>query len=91
VRPRLPALAAGLLLILISRLSGLVLPATARIFVDDVLAGSQPERMRILVLDKGRVIERGTCADLLRVGGRYAVMLEQQTLPAEVAAGVRAG
>ena len=34
---------------------------------------------QILVLDHGEVIERGTYADLLRLGGRYASMLEQQT------------
>jgi len=34
---------------------------------------------QILVLDHGEVIERGTYADLLRLGGRYAAMLEQQT------------
>jgi ABC-type multidrug transport system fused ATPase/permease subunit len=40
---------------------------------------------QILVLERGRVIERGTYADLVRLGGRYASMLEQQTLaqPAE--------
>jgi subfamily B ATP-binding cassette protein MsbA len=35
---------------------------------------------QILVLERGRVIERGTYADLVRLGGRYASMLEQQTL-----------
>lgn len=48
VRPRLPALALGLLLILISRAAGLVLPATARIFIDDVVTGSKPEKMRVV-------------------------------------------
>ena len=35
---------------------------------------------QILVLDKGEVIERGTYEDLLRLGGRYAAMLEQQMM-----------
>lgn len=46
VRPRLPALGLGLLLILISRSAGLVLPATARVFIDDVVTGAKPEKMR---------------------------------------------
>ncbi|MEO8500870.1 MAG: ABC transporter ATP-binding protein [Vicinamibacteria bacterium] len=50
VRPRLPALGIGLLLILISRAAGLVLPASARIFVDDVVTGSKPERMRLVFM-----------------------------------------
>jgi ABC-type multidrug transport system fused ATPase/permease subunit len=49
VRPRLPALFAGLILILIARSAGLVLPAAARVFIDDVVTGSQPERMRIVI------------------------------------------
>ena len=48
VRPRLPSLALGLLLILISRSAGLVLPATARIFIDEVVTGAKPEKMRIV-------------------------------------------
>jgi subfamily B ATP-binding cassette protein MsbA len=35
---------------------------------------------QILVLDKGEVIERGTYDDLVRRGGRYAAMLEQQMM-----------
>ena len=36
-------------------------------------------------IDRGEVIERGTYADLVRLGGRYASMLEQQMLtPPEV-------
>ncbi len=50
IRPRLPALLVGLALILISRASGLVLPASARVFVDDVVNGSQPEKMRTVFL-----------------------------------------
>jgi len=48
VRPRLPSLGLGLLLILIARSAGLVLPATARIFIDDVVTGSKPEKMRFV-------------------------------------------
>jgi len=50
VRPRVPALALGLLLILISRSAGLVLPATARVFVDDVVTGAKPEKMRFVFI-----------------------------------------
>ena len=48
VRPRVPALALGLLLILISRSAGLVLPATARVFIDEVVSGAKPEKMRFV-------------------------------------------
>ena len=50
VRPRLPSLALGLLLILISRSAGLVLPATARVFVDEVVTGAKPEKMRYVFI-----------------------------------------
>jgi len=46
VRPRLPSLGLGLLLILVSRSAGLVLPATARVFIDEVVTGAKPEKMR---------------------------------------------
>jgi ABC-type multidrug transport system fused ATPase/permease subunit len=49
IRPRLPALFAGLVLILIARSAGLVLPAVARVFIDDVVTGIQPERMRFVM------------------------------------------
>ncbi|WP_273240136.1 ABCB family ABC transporter ATP-binding protein/permease [Hyphomonas atlantica corrig.] len=39
----------------------------------------------ILVLDNGRVIERGTHADLLSKGGKYADMWERQAKSAEIA------
>jgi len=39
----------------------------------------------ILVLDAGRVIERGTHADLLSKGGKYADMWERQAKSAEIA------
>lgn len=50
IRPRLPALLLGLALILISRSAALVLPAAARVFVDDVVSGSHPEKMGGLLL-----------------------------------------
>ncbi len=50
VRPRLPALGLGLVLILFSRAAGLVLPAAARIFIDDVVSGSEPEKMRLVLV-----------------------------------------
>ncbi len=50
VRPRLPSLGLGLLLILISRSAGLVLPATARVFVDEVVTGARPEKMRYVFI-----------------------------------------
>ncbi len=48
VRPRLPSLLLGLLLILVSRSAGLVLPAMARVFIDDVVSGSKPEKMQLV-------------------------------------------
>ncbi len=50
VRPRLPALGLGLLLILISRSAGLVLPASASVFVDEVVTGAKPEKMRLVFI-----------------------------------------
>ncbi len=46
VRPRVPALIVGLLLILISRSASLILPGTARIFIDEVIPGTHPEKMK---------------------------------------------
>jgi len=40
----------------------------------------------ILVLDGGRVVERGVHDDLIRAGGRYAGLLERQLLAEELAA-----
>jgi ABC-type multidrug transport system fused ATPase/permease subunit len=48
VRPRVPALIFGLLLILISRSASLVLPGTARIFIDEVVPGTHPEKMKVV-------------------------------------------
>ena len=39
----------------------------------------------IIVLEAGRVIERGTHADLLAKGGKYADMWERQAKSAEIA------
>jgi ATP-binding cassette, subfamily B, multidrug efflux pump len=40
---------------------------------------------QIVVLDEGRVVERGTHASLLRQGGRYAAMYRRELQQAEVA------
>ena len=48
VRPHFPALLVGLFLILVSRSAGLVLPAMARVFIDDVVIGTRPEKMRLV-------------------------------------------
>jgi ATP-binding cassette subfamily B protein len=42
---------------------------------------------QIVVLDEGRVIERGTHASLLRQGGRYAAMYRRELQQAETGAG----
>ena len=44
------------------------------------------EADQILVLDDGRIVERGTHAELLRRGGLYARLYERQRLEAELAA-----
>jgi ATP-binding cassette, subfamily B, multidrug efflux pump len=41
---------------------------------------------QILVLDEGRLVERGTHDDLVALGGRYASLARQQQLEAELAA-----
>ncbi len=35
----------------------------------------------ILVLDRGRIVERGTHTDLVALGGRYAALVERDALP----------
>ncbi|MBX7184386.1 MAG: ABC transporter ATP-binding protein/permease [Vicinamibacteria bacterium] len=66
VRPRLPALGLGLLLILISRSAGLVLPATARVFIDDVVTGAKPEKMRfVFVAVFAAALVQAACSYLL--------------------------
>ena len=49
IRPRVPALLLGLLLIMVSRAAGLVLPGMARIFIDEVVSGTKPDRMRLVM------------------------------------------
>ena len=39
----------------------------------------------ILVMDRGRIVERGTHAQLLDRGGLYARLYEEQFLPGEAA------
>jgi len=34
----------------------------------------------VIVLDEGRVVERGTHASLISAGGRYAALLQRQQL-----------
>jgi ATP-binding cassette subfamily B protein len=38
---------------------------------------------QIVVLDSGRVVERGTHDELLASGGRYAVMVARDAAPVE--------
>ena len=66
VRPRLAALISGLVLILISRSAGLVLPGTARVFIDEVIPGTHPERLRMLVVAiMGAAVVQAFCSYLL--------------------------
>jgi len=45
---------------------------------------------RILVFDKGRIVETGTFDELLRLGGRFAELAQTQFTPAAVStAGAR--
>lgn len=45
IRPRVPAMALGIVFLAVSRLTSLVLPASARVFVDDVLARGERGRL----------------------------------------------
>jgi subfamily B ATP-binding cassette protein MsbA len=66
LRPRLPSLGVGLLLILISRSAGLVLPATARVFIDDVVTGAKPEKMRyVFIAVFGAAVLQSICSYFL--------------------------
>jgi ATP-binding cassette subfamily B protein len=40
---------------------------------------------QIIVLDEGRIVERGTHASLAQAGGPYAELVRQQQLEAELA------
>jgi len=66
VRPRVPALIAGLTLILISRSASLVLPGTARVFIDEVVPGTHPEKMnQVFAAVIGAALVQATCSYLL--------------------------
>jgi len=39
---------------------------------------------QVIVLDQGRVVERGTHATLISAGGRYAALLQRQELEEEI-------
>jgi ATP-binding cassette subfamily B protein len=49
--------------------------------------GSLMDADEILFLERGRIVERGTHADLLRLSGRYASLYQLQSLGAEPANG----
>jgi ATP-binding cassette subfamily B protein len=42
------------------------------------------EADQIVVLDEGRIVERGSHGELLRAGGRYAAMYRRELLEAEL-------
>ena len=50
VWPRRKMILIGLLLIIISRLSGLVLPGASKYLVDDVIANADMEMLKVLVV-----------------------------------------
>ena len=50
VRPRRALLSLGLLLLLIGRLAGLVLPASTKFLLDDVINQHRPDQLLPLVL-----------------------------------------
>jgi subfamily B ATP-binding cassette protein MsbA len=50
IRPRRGQLALGLVLIIVSRLAGLVLPASTKYLVDDVLVNRKPEMLDVIIV-----------------------------------------
>src|SRR5947209_3490744 len=50
VRPRRALLGLGLLLLLIGRLAGLILPASTKFLIDDVINKHRPDKLLSLVL-----------------------------------------
>src|SRR5262245_10683532 len=66
IRPRVPSLALGLFLILVSRGAGMVLPGSARVFVDDVVTGARPDQMRVVLVSVvAAALVQAACSFLL--------------------------
>jgi ABC-type multidrug transport system fused ATPase/permease subunit len=66
LRPRVPALLGGLAIILVARSTGLVLPAMAKVFVDDVVTANRPGSMTLVATAVlGAALVQTVCAFFL--------------------------
>ena len=69
---------------ILSRLRGVMRERTSLIVSHRVSTVRHADQ--ILVLDRGRIVERGTHDDLIRTGGLYAELHKKQMLEEELAA-----
>jgi len=69
---------------ILSRLGGVMRARTSIIVSHRISTVRNADQ--ILVLDRGRIVERGTHASLVAAGGRYAELHQKQLLEQELAA-----
>src|SRR5262249_11219050 len=87
IRPRRGLLALGFLLLLIGRVCGLVLPASTKFLIDDVIPPHRPDRLLPLV---GAVLGATFIQGLTSFSLTQLLSKEAQRLIAELRRGVQA-